>query len=256
MVNQLHKQFLCIFVLGFVVICIIPLDKALAENQTKRKWITFGFKIIEKQDKILEVSSPNDKLSTFSFDLNIEGVYPNKSLPIVLIITYDEKEVEESKDRNGAVMPSGYWTCKSYILELGTGKLYKYEESCSEGVKNIWSPKGTYALLGFSASVIESNKLIDYLLMKSIPLYQIDVFDQDCAGVIDHDSWRWISDGVLTFSGGVCGTFLDYIFYVKSKNLEIYCSKFQKPGYGCRGNTFKPASEYNKKVKEIIKSNQ
>ena len=171
-------------------------------------------------------------------------------MPLALVSTYDEEGVKASMD-DGAVMPIAYWNCKSYIVDLSTGKKYEYEKSCSQAITNIWSPDGIYAVNGFSATIMKSKNIIDYLKGKSVSKIQIQWPNHHCNGIIDHNSWQWINEDVLAFSGGACGTNLDYLYHIKSEKLESYCGKFQKSRYGCP-ETFLSAKEFSNTIKKLI----
>ena len=84
-----------------------------------------------------------------------------------------------------------------------------------------------------------------------VPKIHISGTDHGCGGVVDVDSWHWITNDVVAFSGGACGTFLDYLFYVETQKTEVYCSAYQKSRYGCPEHAFLPASEFKKRLIEL-----
>lgn len=224
-----------------------------ATNSETHTWTSSQYTIIQLSDQKIEINNGTPKGFIIIFDLPIENVYLNTDIPIALITTYDKFEIENSKAENGAVMPQQYWTCRSFIVDLKKGNKYEYGDSCSIAATNIWSPDGKYALIGFGAKIIESNRLLEYLKGNDVPQIQISGFDHDCGGVIDSESWHWVSNNVVAFSGGACGTFLDYLFYVNSQKTEVFCSEYQQSRYGCPEHAFQSASELKKRLHELRK---
>lgn len=115
----------------------------------------------------------------------------------------------------------------------------------------VWSPGEEYTFDRLNLSIIESSNLIEYLKGEDVPIMKIKGTRHNCGGQVDFDSWHWITKDVVAFSGGACGTFIDYLFYADKQRLETYCAALQKPRYGC---PFSPHAEYLEKIKLLKKS--
>lgn len=85
----------------------------------------------------------------------------------------------------------------------------------------------------------------------AMPPEYITGANHGCGGMVDAGSWNWVADDLLLFSGGACGSFLDYLFDVSTGKMDTYCSRLQKPGYGCPEHSFKPASELGKRIRQL-----
>lgn len=234
---------------------------AIAGKKDSRSWQASDYQVREIKDRTVQITGVGVKPGTYSFDLDIEGVYPNPKLPLILVVTYNKKEVEADVKEYGAALP--WYDCEAFLIDLKTGEglpfdgftpdsEYKREETtCTNAIRNIWSKNGTYALLGYSAVIVNAKDLPALLKGEDAHPKQITGSDQTCVGAIENNSWDWVTDSVVSFSGGACGTFFDYLFDVDTGKLDIYCAKSQKPGYGCPENFFKPASEYLERVQRL-----
>ncbi|MBL7205598.1 MAG: hypothetical protein ISS63_14920 [Desulfobacteraceae bacterium] len=239
----------------FVILLIVfslPLSISLAKEHNKRVWKVANSQIVEINSNVINMINGENSIE-YKFDLDIYEIYPNPSKPIMLVVTYNKSEVEEmeKKIKSGAGMPPKFMTCKTFIIDIPTGTKYTYKKSCAAAITNIWSPDGNYALNGFGYYIVKTDNLISNLKSIEVPKIHIKGTDHGCGGVVDADSWDWVSNDVIAFSGGVCGTFLDYLFYVKTQNTEAYCSAYQKPRYGCSEHSFLPHSEYIKTLMEL-----
>jgi hypothetical protein len=172
----------------------------------------------------------------YNFNLEIYGIYPHPSLPIALIVKYNKSEVMEMEAEAGTGMDPKFMECKAYILDIPSEKVYPYENSCSSAVTSIWSPDGKYALNGLKLTIAKSEDLIDHPNGMERPEIRIKGTGHGCGGIANADSWDWISDDIVTFSGGACGTFFDYSFNVNKEKLATHCDpRRQRPGYSCPG---------------------
>jgi len=178
-----------------------------------------------------------------------------------LVLTYGKGAFESELAEYRYAPP--WYNCEPFLIELKTGERVKFygtipDEKADKKMtvcrlnnpfKNIWSTKGTYALFGDSRGIVKSKNLLPFLTGRdSSDISVTFIFGHlhNCGGVID--SWRWLTDTALSFSGGICGTFINYLFNVNTGELEKYCSSVQKVGYGY---PFKPASKYFERVQQL-----
>ena len=217
------------------MVSFFSVSLSMAQNPEKRVWENDHSTITEMNGHTVNVVHGSEA-AVYDFDLDLFDIYLNPVLPIALIVTYNKSQVMEIEAEVGAGMPPKFMDCKSYILEIPSGKMYPYNDSCSAAVTSIWSPDGRYALNGLSLLVVNAENLIHHLEGGEVPEIRIKGTGHGCGGVVHADSWDWISDDTVTFSGGACGTFFDYSFNLNKKKLSTDCDpRKQKPRYGCSG---------------------
>jgi hypothetical protein len=241
------KRYIFLFIL---IVFSCPVLISFGSDHNRREWEAENFKIIEINNNVINVIYRGNS-TKYQFDFNIYEINPNPSMPIILVVTYNQSEVEEAENELEAAMPPKFMTCKTFIIDIPTGIKYTYEESCAAAITNIWSPNGNYALNGLGYYIVKTDNVISNLKGVDVPKIHIIGNDPGCIGMVEADSWDWVSNAVLFFSGGACGTFLDCLFDVSTKELETYCSQYQKPGYGCPEHSFKPASELKKRISQL-----
>ncbi len=248
--KYITNYFLISSTLAVIILLGLFANKVVA-NESLKQWSNEKVKISQITPRIISVSLLSDKSKSkaeFDFDMEIYEVALNPRLPIALIATYDKQVMDESVNESGAASPIYYIDCKTFILDLESMEKYVYEESCADAIINIWSTDGSYALNGFNHKVIQAEYLVEYLKGNTDREIQISIANQNCSGFIDANSWYWISDYLLTFEGGVCGSSYRYLFNVKSQVGEAFCASSQKPNYGCNGPD---ETDLGQRIKEI-----
>jgi len=244
MMNLIKKSIIMIVLIGFLFSLSIILS---AKEKNKEIFKFANCKIVQTNSKTIKVTYKG-KSTKYKFNMEIYKIFPNPSLPIAFVFTYDKlKEDEDYKKYKYHVSPE-YLACRSFVIDIPNKKKYEHEKSCIDAI-NLWSPNGDYVLNGFKGHIIRSINLIKSIKGEGVPEIKITIGDrQDCGGIIDAYSWNWITNDVIYFTGGACGSNLSYLFYIKTKKTEIYCQKNQRPGYGCN---FAPYSKLVKKLKNL-----
>ena len=74
----------------FLIVLIVfslPLSISLAKEHNKRVWKAVNSKIVEINSNVINVINGENSIK-YQFDLDIYGIYPNPSKPIILVVTY------------------------------------------------------------------------------------------------------------------------------------------------------------------------
>jgi len=216
-----------------------------AGTKATRSWKVANGKLFQTAPRTLRLVPDHGDQTTYIFALEVCRAFPHPSLPLAIVVTFDEKEVLESRSQNAAVMPARYQTREIFFFNFESGRRLRVPEALNYNSSSVWSPDGRYALCPKRIGVIEVMHLERLLETGKGPVIPVG-FGEDHVGVLDSFSLGWVSETVLTFSGGGGGHPLFYLFDVQTRKLEEFMG-----GYGEAAFHEPPPAAYTRRLREL-----